>query len=197
LFDAIGKLLNNGIGPKSIEILTKAGCFDCFLEKEQSRKYILDNLEEIFKSCRLMKSDGEFIITPRLTEYTEPSVEEKVALESEQFNLLGVSFAIHPIAKIKQQYQGKETIISLNDSFVNESGYSDCIVIITSFREIKTKTGLPMAFLKVEDETKVCDVVIFPGAYTKYKSIIEKNKVYLINLKYSPRGLQVNTIKPL
>ncbi|MDE6477602.1 MAG: hypothetical protein K2L48_05565, partial [Mycoplasmoidaceae bacterium] len=106
-------------------------------------------------------------------------------------------FSEHPIVKIKNEYNGNETVVSLSDAFVNESGYSYCIVFVNSFKEIKTKTGLPMAFVKLEDESKVSDVVIFPNVYTKCKPIIKKDEVYLVNLKLSPRGLQLLSIKPI
>lgn len=196
LFDAIGKLANNSIGQKTIEILVKAGCFDCFLEKDQTRMYILENLTELFKASRLMKPNGEFIISPNIKD-VKTTPEQLIELEDDQFSLLGVSFSEHPIIKIKNEFNGNETIVSLADAFINESGYSYCIVFLNSFREITTKTGLPMAFVKLEDESKVSDAVIFPNVYTKCKPIIKKGEVYLANLKLSPRGLQLLSIKPI
>lgn len=196
LFDAIGKLANNSIGQKAIEILVKAGCFDCFLKKDQTRMYILDNLSELFKASRLMKPNGEFIISPNLKD-VKTTPEQLIVLEDDQFSLLGVSFSEHPIIKIKNEFSGNETIVSLADAFINESGYSHCIVFLNSFREITTKTGLPMAFVKLEDETKVSDAVIFPNVYTKCKPIIKKGEVYLVNLKLSPRGLQLLSLKQI
>lgn len=196
MFYAIGLLANNSIGIKTIEILIKAGCFDCFLEKNQTRLFILKNLEEIFKASRLMKPNGEFIISPNLVEII-PTNEEILELQEEQFNLLGVNFAEHPVITIRNNYKGSETISTLADVSNNTSGFIHCFVVLDSFREIKTKTGLPMAFAKIEDDTKVSDVVIFPGVYTKAKGIIKKGEIYLVCVKNAPRGLQLMSIKEI
>lgn len=195
MYFAIGLLANNSIGIKTVEILVKAGCFDCFLEKNQTRLFILKNLEEIFKASRLMKPNGEFIISPNLVEIV-PVNEEILKLQEEQFNLLGVNFAEHPVVNIRNNYKGDETILTLSD-VGNTSSFVHCFVVLDSFREIKTKTGLPMAFAKIEDDTKVSDVVIFPGVYTKAKSIIKKGEIYLVCVKSAPRGLQLMSIKEI
>jgi DNA polymerase-3 subunit alpha len=69
------------------------------------------------------------------------------------------------------------------------------LVQLNSYREIKTKTGQPMAFIKIEDDTNVCDAVLFPGAYEKVKQDLKINNIYIITLKNSPRGLQCLGLK--
>ena len=171
MFYAIGLLANNSIAIKTIEILIKAGCFDCFLEKNQTRLFILKNLEEIFKASRLMKPNGEFIISPNLVKII-PTNEEILELQEEQFNLLGVNFAEHPVVTIRNNYKGSETILTLANVSNNTSGFIHCFVVLDSFREIKTKTGLPMAFAKASPSAIPVSSIVWCSSMCRSPSVL-------------------------
>lgn len=193
LSSALCYLKGDGIGEKAIETLIKAGCFDEFLKQGQSRLYILENRKNILG--KVIKDNGDFLSAPQLEDIPVLSKEQVEQLDQEQFDLLGVSFKEHPIIKIKKEYKGPKEIISLADSFDEMNMFSHCIVLLDSFREIKTKKGDPMAFAKIEDDTKVCDVVIFPTVYNKFKPILNKNNFYLMTLRANERGPQVLNIE--
>lgn len=98
------------------------------------------------------KSKGEFNYVP--TEYNEQEEESKV---------LGISFG-----NIFQKY---------NMSIVNNVtvfGYE-----VLNIKARKTKTGKPMAFVKVRDNDYVKDLVIFNDKYKQLKA----HKVYIMKVK--------------
>lgn len=98
------------------------------------------------------KSKGEFNYVP--TEYNEQEEESKV---------LGISFG-----NIFQKY---------NMSIVNNVtvfGYE-----VLNIKARKTKTGKPMAFVKVRDNNYVKDLVIFNDKYKQLKA----HKVYIMKVK--------------
>lgn len=183
---AITALANNAVGIKAVETSIKAGCFDDLL-KDKSRQYLLINLEEIYSKSKTTLKTGEMLIKPMLKDVKE-DINNTRELANEQFQLLGINFADHPLTKIKSEYKGDKQIIDLIKAKDND--VSHCLVQLNSYREIKTKTGQPMAFIKIEDDTNVCDAALFPAVYEKVKQDLKINNVHIITLKNSPRGLQ-------
>jgi DNA polymerase-3 subunit alpha len=184
---AIGKLCNAGVGVKTLETLIKAGTFDALL-KEQNRAFLLANLAEIYQKATTITTNGEFIIKPNLQEVKMNSQVQK-ELNDEQFNLLGVSFTEHPILAIKQKYQGSHDLVNLVTAS-SSLNVERSLVMLVSHRVIKTKTNQAMAFAKIEDDTKIMDVVIFPGVFEKVKSILINNNYFIVTLRATDRGYQ-------
>jgi DNA polymerase-3 subunit alpha len=190
---AITALANNAIGIKAVETLIKAGCFDDLL-LNKSRQYLLINLSEIYSKSKTTLKTGEMLIKPVLQEVKEDNTTTR-ELANEQFKLLGINFAEHPLTKIKAEYPNSKSIVDLINA--RDHDVSHCLVLLNSYREIKTKTNQPMAFIKIEDDTHVSDAVMFPGVYEKVKHILKTNNVYIITLKNSPRGLQTLGLKEI
>jgi DNA polymerase III alpha subunit len=141
-----------------------------------------------------MTKDGEVLIEPHF-ENNEGSQEDIKQLNDEQYILLGVSFEEHPIKKIKQNYHGEYEIIDLSVAENDINNVSHCLVSLKSFRVIKTKTNKTMCFIKVEDDTKACDVTVFPTIYDKAKDILKDDNLFIITVKATERGLQAFSIK--
>jgi DNA polymerase-3 subunit alpha len=184
---AIAKLANAGVGMKTIETLIKAGTFNELLQKE-SRHFLLVNLPEIYQKINTMTTIGEFIIKPVL-QPAEETAEIKKQLEIEQFNLLGVSFVEHPLISVKQKYHGNFQIVDLFNA-INAMAPIHCLVNLVGHREIKTKTGQVMAFAKIEDDSKIIDIAIFPSVYEKIKHILKNGNYYIVTIRTTDRGYQ-------
>jgi DNA polymerase-3 subunit alpha len=111
-------------------------------------------------------------------------------LDNTQFELLGISFKEHPLVKTKSAYKGEYKIINVADISDEPNVVSHVLTLLVSHRVIKTKTGQAMAFAKIEDETKIIDVAIFPGVYEKCKSILNNGNMFIVTIKPSTRGYQ-------
>jgi DNA polymerase-3 subunit alpha len=190
---AITVLANNGVGNKTVETLIKAGTFDELLG-DKTRYYLLTNLSEIFNKAQTTTVSGELLIKPIIVD-VDQTAEIKKQLDEEQFKLLGISFVQHPMIKVKKTYIGEYQIINLIDAENRINDVSHCLVTLINHRVIKTKTGSTMAFAKIEDDSRVADVVIFPGVYDKVKSILINNNNFIATIKTTDRGLQAISFK--
>ena len=50
--------------------------------------------------------------------------------------------------------------------------------VVDEMREITTKKGDPMAFLKISDLTDSIEVVVFPRTYKEFKGILKPNEIF-------------------
>jgi DNA polymerase-3 subunit alpha len=55
--------------------------------------------------------------------------------------------------------------------------------VVDEMKEIVTKKGDPMAFLKVSDLTDNIEVIVFPRTFKEFKDILQPNEVYAFNGK--------------
>jgi DNA polymerase-3 subunit alpha len=192
--NAIALLSKNGIGAKTIELLIKAGCFDEFLI-DKTKTYLLTNLEEIFNKSKTTTTDGKFIIDPQEVDVIETN-EQKELLQKEQNDLLGVNFSAGEITKLLSSYTGEKELTLLNKgSFLPEGSVFRCLAKLLSYKEIKTKTNLSMAFAKISDDTKTIDVTLFTGVYNNVKSMLYNEKLYIVTIKVGSKGLNALDFK--
>ena len=69
--------------------------------------------------------------------------------------------------------------------------YVETIVLVDSVKEIKTKKGDAMLFVKASDEEESLDFVLFPETYRKY-GMIEKGSILKLGGKVEKRnGFQI------
>ncbi len=59
---------------------------------------------------------------------------------------------------------------------------------VTESREITTKNGQKMAFVKVADLSGELELVLFPGVYQQTTGLWERDKILLVNGKISSKG---------
>ena len=55
--------------------------------------------------------------------------------------------------------------------------------VVDEMKEIVTKKGDPMAFLKISDLTDNIEVIVFPKIFKEFKDILKTNEVYAFNGK--------------
>jgi DNA polymerase-3 subunit alpha len=123
----------------------------------------------------------------------EVTVNEEIKrqLEQYQYELIGLSFSEHPLTKIKANYLSSKKIVDLVKATTIGQVYN-VIVTLTSLRTIKTKTGLDMAFLTIEDDTYLINkVALFPGLYTKLHPTLAINEIYTMTIKPTTQGYQL------
>ena len=58
---------------------------------------------------------------------------------------------------------------------------------ITDVRDITTKTGQKMAFVKIEDQFAEVEVILFPSSYQQTLGLWERDKVVIIRGKINAR----------
>jgi len=186
------------VNRKAVESLIKTGAFDRFYDRER----LLDNLELMLtyagkyqkqvESNQLnlfseSKNEAASLVSAKIElkkSDTEPDRHNYLSWERE---LLGLYISEHPLSELgdylKVNCLALDRIAGLpNDSPVTVGG------LITEVKEIVTKGGQKMAFLKIEDLTAEIEMVVFPRVYTQLAASLKRDRVYKFRALVSSKG---------
>lgn len=178
------------VNRKALESLIKAGALDSF----DDRNKLLANIDILLGyASRIQKERAE----GQVGLFADGSVEQaeiKIVLEDggeifhqqEQLKwereLLGLYLSQHPLKTFESYLEELTMPISeLKTEMDNR-----LVVIggaIQEMREITTKNGQKMAFVKLADLTSEIEVILFPGTYQQTMGIWERDKVVLVRGK--------------
>jgi DNA polymerase-3 subunit alpha len=193
-FDSLETFLNNVnprvVNRKAMESLIKAGAFDRFGDRVK----LLHNLEMMLAYAqRLQKeansgqvdlfgveSGGDGLVERVKLELQPPteSIDDREQLMWER-ELLGLYLSKHPL-EIFETYL-EEQCMPIKELTPQHDGRTVCIGgSILEVREITTKNGKKMAFVKLEDKTGEIEVILFPNAMQETAGIWERDRVVLI-----------------
>jgi len=191
------------INRKVIESLIKAGAFDKF----EKRDYLLHNIETLILVANKeykRKSSGQtdlfgdeqtsspISIKSSLSEaYEKLHTRDMLIWERE---LLGIYVSQHPLEAFEEILS--EKTIALNSITVDHDGKNvDVGGIITDVREIVTKKGQKMAFVKIEDVFGEMEFILFPQVYQETTGLWSKDTVILAKGKVSGKDRD-GTLQP-
>jgi DNA polymerase-3 subunit alpha len=200
LEDFLGRVSNRIVNRKPMESLVKAGAFDRFGD----RATLLHNLDLLLAfAARLQKqaNSGQTDIfgnqqdaladSPRL-ELQAPAAgadnNQQLLWERE---LLGLYLSQHPL-ELFETILAEQTV-PLNSLEVEHDGKSVSVGgVITNVREITTKNGQKMAFVKIEDRFGEIEAVLFPNSFQQTVGLWERDRVVLIKGKVNARDKNGN-----
>lgn len=197
LEDFLGKTSVRIVNRKSLESLIKAGALDSLGD----RSILLNNLDNMLAyASRIQKNKesgqadlfGEMEMDHELMPKLTLSLDGGEVFGPRQHlywerELLGIYLSSHPLNDFEAILAKQCTPIKdLNSSFDNNPikiGGS-----ISDVREITTKNGQKMAFVKIADLSGEIEIVLFPGSYQKTVDIWQRDNVILISGKVSTKG---------
>lgn len=200
LEDFFSKVNVRVVNRKALESLVKAGALDRFGDRSQ----LLHNLEVMLAyGNRLQKeaSSGQVDLFGALDDAIahKPKLllEKAVTLFTPrdqllwERELLGLYLSQHPLSMF-QDFLSEQThpIGDLTPEHDNKS-----VVIggaIVDSREITTKNGQKMAFVKVEDQFGSLELILFPGVYQQTAGLWERDRVVLVRGKISAKDKEGN-----
>jgi DNA polymerase-3 subunit alpha len=184
---------------KALESLVKAGAFDRFVPKDTGRSQLLHNLDTMLAYAnRVQKAassgqvdlfgeavDGEDV-KPQLT-LEAPAIlhnqREQLLWERE---LLGLYLSQHPLDMFTDFLE--EQTLPLRELKAGHDGKQVTIGgVVSDMREILTKKGDKMAFVKIEDKTGETEAILFPSTYQQTIGVWERDKIVLIRGKVNAR----------
>ena len=197
------------VNRKALESLARAGAFDEFLE----RSTLLHNLDVVLAyGQRLQKerASGQTDIfggqvddatTARPTLKLQPPPQKHTARELLLWEreLLGIYLSQQPLEAFSGILAEQTTPINL----LKPEHEGRAVVIggaITESREILTKKGQKMAFVKIEDEYGEIELILFPSAFQQTIGLWERDRVVIIHGKVSAKdkdgtiGLEVKLL---
>ncbi|MET1032926.1 MAG: DNA polymerase III subunit alpha [Candidatus Saccharimonadales bacterium] len=201
LEDFLSKVNVRIVNRKALDSLIKAGALDRFGDRSQ----LLHNLDMIVAYAnRLQKeaNSGQTDLFGNLIDDVDVA-KPKLALEPaavkytprEQLlwerELLGLYLSQHPLemfekfleeqtmpmSALKPEHEGRGVVLggAIND-----------------VREIMTKNGAKMAFVKLEDKHAELELILFPNAYQQTAGLWERDKVILVRGKISAKDREGN-----
>lgn len=190
------------VNRKTIESLIKAGAFDRFAD----RTVLLGNIDlllayagrihkqqdsgqtDLFGDSADMGQHGKAQLKLE-TELTEQyPLREQLQWERE---LLGLYLSQHPLQSYKVLLEEQTTPIGM----LTAEHHNRAVTIggnITDMREITTKNGQKMAFVKIGDEVDEIEVVLFPSIYQQTLGIWERDRVVIVKGKVSAQDRNGN-----
>ncbi len=200
LEDLLNRVSDKNLNKKSLEALIKAGAMDHFGERGQ----LLANIEDIIQYNKethraptnqesLFGALGASISLPslRLSAAPEATAAEKLIWEKE---LLGLYISGHPLDKFKEQLEKKQTNIAKTKAELREGMLGVVEGIVEELKEVRTKKGENMYFLKIADFSGNIEVVVFPKTCEKYKSFIALEKCIAVKGRMSDRNGETSMI---
>lgn len=183
------------VNRKALESLVKTGAFDAFGD----RSLLLHNLDTIIAYAgKLQKqaSTGQTDLFGALAEGDHAEHKPKLQLEAAavvfsprdqllwERELLGLYLSQHPLSMYELYLKEQSVpIVSLKPEHdgraVTVGG------AITDCREITTKNGQKMAFVKLEDHGGETELIVFPSVFQQTLGLWERDRVVLVRGKVS------------
>lgn len=196
LEDFLSRVSSRVVNRKPLESLIKAGAFDRFGE----RPALLHNIDLLLAyAARLQKQaalgqtdifgnqDDATLERPRLELQTPPGAtngREQLAWERE---LLGLYLSQHPL-ELFETILSEQTVPLSSLTAEHDNRTVSVGGAITDVREITTKSGQKMAFVRIEDQSGEIEAVLFPNSLQQTLGLWERDKVVLIRGKVNGRG---------
>lgn len=195
LSDFLRRVQNKNLNKKSLESLIKAGALDRFASSEGGRGELLANFETLLAFNRERgeaterSQDSLFGSTPLANDVVvakAPNASQSQLLAWEK-ELLGIYVSGHPLLAYKAELVKRPSIASVKAD--GREGIPVVIAgIIDESKEIMTKKGDHMAFMKISDLTDTIEVVIFPDLLREKKEVCVSQACIAIKGRYSLRN---------
>ena len=200
LEDLLERVQSRDLNKKSLESLIKAGAFDKFEE----RNTLLQNIDNILayqKESKSQKTSNQSSLfgglensielpTIQLEKTSPMKPEERLKHEKE---LLGLYISGHPMDKYREKMAQTKLNISAIKKFKNQTPVT-FMAMVESVKNILTKKGDPMAFMKVADLSGDMEMVVFPRVLNDFGDLLVEDKCVIIKGKVSTRNDEASII---
>ncbi|TDQ39133.1 DNA polymerase III subunit alpha [Aureibacillus halotolerans] len=189
--DFVRRLPKKWLQRSLLESLIYAGSFDSL---HANRAAVLATIDPALEYAELIGEEegglGMIVPPPSLQGANPLSSMEQLAGEKDT---LGVYISGHPMDGYRLTLQ-KEKAIHLSDVQYKIHLHVSTGGIVQEVKEITTKKGEPMAFLRLSDASADLDCVIFPEIYRQIKPMIKEGKALLVQGKAEKRQGTVQLI---
>lgn len=188
--DFLSRIHDRALNKKSVEALITTGAFDSFGERGQ----FFNNLETLLAYNREQVSGKETgqdslfggmeeVAGLRLEPTADAPMAQKLLWEKE---LLGVYVSGHPLKAVQDEVDKRPSIEDV------KKGHKGTTVVTTGLveavKELLTKKGDKMAFVKIANQTDSIETVAFPEAYAANRETLEPGTCVAIKGKLNFRN---------
>ncbi|MCX6717029.1 MAG: DNA polymerase III subunit alpha [Candidatus Taylorbacteria bacterium] len=194
LADFLERVQDKNLNKKSLEALIKAGALDSFGE----RGLMLGNIDDLLAynkehaNEQRKNQDSLFggaldstVNGLRLREAPAVTPDVRLAWEKE---LLGLYVSGHPLDKFRAVLEKRELDIKKAKENQKDGQIVILAGIIEEAKQINTKKGDVMMFLKITDFSGSIEAVCFPRTYLEFRSLLVVDKCIAFKGKMSERN---------
>jgi len=188
--DFLTRIHDRGLNKKSLEALVCTGAFDTF-ERRGQLYHNIDNMlaynrEQVAgKEANQDSLFGGMSDVDNLTLYPSDPVPKTQKLIWEK-ELLGVYVSGHPLdehtAEVSKRPQIKQILTGHRGTTVVTTG------LIEQVKELLTKKGDRMAFVKLSDQSDSIEMVAFPECYTAHRDLLVPGTCVAVKGKFNKRN---------
>jgi DNA polymerase-3 subunit alpha len=199
--DFLGKVNVRTANRKALESLVKAGAFDRF----GGRSELLHNMDTMLAYAQRLQKEahsGQTDLFGNLLE-EDSHMKPKLALEKapvehnlrEQLlwerELLGLYLSHHPLS-MYEKFLDEQTVSLASIKPEHDGKTLKVGGAINDVREITTKNGKKMAFVRIEDKSGEIELIVFPNSFQQTLGLWERDKVVLVQGKVSAKDRDGN-----
>lgn len=196
LEDFLSKVNNRVVNRKALESLIKSGALDTLSD----RSTLVNNIDTLLAYAvrvqkdkasgqtdlfgNLIESNNDLAPKLALDESSQAiTTREQLAWERE---LLGLYLSAHPLGDFELFMS--EQCVPLSELHADMEGKSVRIGgSIVESKEITTKNGQKMAFVKLADTTREIELILFPNSYQQTLGIWQRDTIVLVTGKVSAK----------
>lgn len=202
IFDLVERVDPRVVNRKAMECLIMAGAFDSM---NPNRKQLLEGLDDILSYAQRKHEEkaagqvnlfggggsGGSVNEPKLPSIDPFMVMEKLNKERE---LIGFYLSDHPLNRFKEDLKLFAPNTLGDDQKKMWKDRQDVKVggIIIESKSIRTKKGLPMAFITLEDLHGSIEVVILNDVFDKYPALIQPDTLLVVDAEVSQYNGKLN-----
>jgi DNA polymerase-3 subunit alpha len=193
--DFLTRIQDRNLNKKSLEALIKSGAMDSFGE----RGNLLANMDTLLEYNKeaagnkdqnslfgLFSGENSGNYSPIHLKPSEPvPLAERLSWEKE---LLGLYISGHPLDQFKEKISNQKNSIK---NIKENSKENELVVVgglITNMRDILTKNGDKMYFIKFADMTDEIEMVVFPKVLQEFKDVFQPDQCIAIKARVSLRN---------
>jgi DNA polymerase-3 subunit alpha len=200
LEDYLTRVSSKIVNRKGLDSLIKTGAFDSFAD----RQVLLNNLDLLlaFASKQQKQADSKQLdLFGNIIDNPETVVSNKLDLDKRAIDniddqkdylvwereLLGIYLSQHPLKEYEDILKFSTTSVADISRFVDDQKVT-LGGMIAEIREITTKNGQKMAFIKFEDLSGEIEMVVFPKTYQTLENKLKRDNILKIVGKVSSRS---------
>ncbi len=201
LEDYLTRVNSKLVNRKALESLVKAGAFDRFGD----RSVLLHNMDTLVAFASRVQKDrssgqtdlfgnlvneGASVRTTLKLDESAPTINQHEQLKWER-DLLGLYLSRHPL-ELYEDFLSEQTVPLNTIKPEHDSKAVTCGGAISDIREITTKNGQKMAFIKIEDQFGEIEALLFPSSYQRTIGLWERDRVVLVRGRVSAKDREGN-----
>ncbi len=193
LSDFLDRVRDKNLNKKSLEALIKTGAMDELGERGE----LLANLENILAYSKEknsgkdqdslfgLMSDASSVPGLRLNPAPVATSEEKLAWERD---LLGLFISGHPLDRFREKLEKQSSSISKTVETAVEGSTVVVAGMIEEAKQIQTKKGDNMMFIKIGDFSGSIETVVFPKILEQHRDVFVADKCIAVKGKITTRN---------